>query len=65
MTETTSIPALLERYDAFLLDAYGVLVYGQGAIPGAAELIAHLNAIDFPFVVLTNDAGRSPRSAAT
>ncbi|MBH22896.1 MAG: haloacid dehalogenase [Myxococcales bacterium] len=62
MTETTSIPALLERYDAFLLDAYGVLVYGQGAIPGAAELIAHLNAIDFPFVVLTNDAGRSPRS---
>ncbi len=35
----TTISALRECYDAFLLDAYGVLLDKQQALPGAADLI--------------------------
>jgi HAD superfamily hydrolase (TIGR01450 family) len=50
---------LVSAYEAILLDAYGILVDAQGALPGARELIAHLHAIGKPFFVVTNDASRS------
>lgn len=50
--------ALLERYQGFLFDAFGVLVRGDGALPGAIALIAHLNKQNIPYAVVTNDATR-------
>jgi len=58
------IDHLIERYDALLFDAYGVLVSVAGAMPGAPELIELLNAAGKPYCVVTNDASKLPESAA-
>jgi HAD superfamily hydrolase (TIGR01459 family) len=57
------IPQLIDRYDGFLLDAYGVLVSGSGALPGAAAFLQRLRAAGKPYLVVTNDASRSPATA--
>jgi HAD superfamily hydrolase (TIGR01459 family) len=64
-----SIPAvtsdeLISRYDALLLDAYGVLVNKQGALPGAVELIATLNRLDKPYYLVSNTAAHLPDHAS-
>lgn len=66
MTDTPEIglDALLSRYDVLLLDAYGVLVHSAGALPGASELIARLNAATKAYYALTNDASKLPATAA-
>lgn len=56
--------ALIERYDVLLFDAYGVLVHGAGALPGAVALIQRLNRIGHPYYLLANDASRLPETAA-
>lgn len=60
----TSFTALADKHDAILFDAYGVLVNAAGALPGAAEAVSHLIARDQPFLVVTNDASRSPERAS-
>jgi HAD superfamily hydrolase (TIGR01459 family) len=55
---------LYDRYDGFLLDAYGVLVDAQGPLPGARELCAELERRGLPFLVVTNDATRLPETVA-
>ncbi|HEY0715794.1 MAG TPA: hypothetical protein VGF45_24130, partial [Polyangia bacterium] len=55
----TTIAALLERYETFFLDAYGVLVRSSGALPGAAEFLARLRQAGRPHFILSNDASRS------
>jgi HAD superfamily hydrolase (TIGR01459 family) len=55
---------LVDRYDAFLFDAYGVLVDTGGVCPGAASAIAHVRAAGKPLRVVTNDASRLPANAA-
>ena len=60
----TTIAALITQYDVLLFDAYGVLVNSSGALPGAKELIRHLNQIGKPYYILTNDASRLPRTAS-
>jgi len=55
---------VLDRYDAVLLDAFGVLVDGTSALPGAAALITELRRRGMPFLVVTNDASRLPATAA-
>jgi HAD superfamily hydrolase (TIGR01450 family) len=55
---------LIARHDAFLLDAYGVLVHEAGPLPGAGTFIAALHRAGRPFCVLTNDAARSADSHA-
>ena len=60
----TTIAELLATYDGVLLDAYGVLVDGQGALPGAAALIDELNRRGTPYAVVTNDASRSQATYA-
>jgi len=60
----TDVAALLRRYDVLLFDAYGVLVHSAGALPGAAELVARLNAAGKPYYILTNDASKLPATAA-
>jgi HAD superfamily hydrolase (TIGR01450 family) len=59
-----SIGELLDRYDAILLDSYGVLLHQGGPLPGAPALIGTMNAVDKPYFILTNDASRSPESAS-
>lgn len=55
----TVVPAdLVERYDRFLLDSYGVLVDGRTALPGAANLLAELDRRGKRYLVVTNDASR-------
>lgn len=56
----TTVGELLDTHDALLLDAYGVLVDGAGALPDAAPLIAELLRRGTPYAVVTNDASRSP-----
>jgi HAD superfamily hydrolase (TIGR01450 family) len=60
----SSVAALLDRYRGFVIDAYGVLVDGRTALPGARELLAALDARGNPYVIATNDASRSPATCA-
>jgi HAD superfamily hydrolase (TIGR01450 family) len=55
---------LMDRYEVLLLDAYGVLVTGDGALPGAAEFIDALNRRGQRYYMLTNSASRLPETAA-
>ena len=50
---------LLDRYDGILLDVYGVLLDGSGALPGAHELIDELGRRKTRYAIVTNDASRS------
>ncbi|MFN6977557.1 MAG: TIGR01459 family HAD-type hydrolase, partial [Gemmobacter sp.] len=54
---------LTDRYDAFILDAYGVLNRGDAAIPGAPERIAALQRKAKRVLVLTNGASLPPAAA--
>lgn len=54
---------LVERYDAFLFDAYGVLVDAGGPCPGAAAALAAVRAAGKPLLVVSNDASRLPATA--
>ena len=48
---------LAQEYDAFLLDAFGVLNIGETAIAGVAERIADLRALGKRVLVVSNAAG--------
>lgn len=61
---STRFAALVDRYDGFLFDAYGVLVDASGPAPGAAAAIAAVRAAGKPLAVVTNDASRLPATAA-
>ena len=56
----TTTRALLEQYAGLLLDVYGVLMDARGPLPGAAELLGHLETSRTPYAIVTNDASRSP-----
>ena len=60
----TNVNDLLEQYETFLLDAYGVLVTGRGALPGAARFIESLRSRNKSFSVVTNDASRLAATCA-
>lgn len=62
--ERLDFDALIDRHDAILFDAYGVLVNAEGALPGAADAIELLTRRGQPFLVVTNDASRSPERSA-
>ena len=56
--------ALVDRYDAFILDGYGVINVGPEPIPGIDEAVRTLRAAGREVMVLTNGAGRpSPHTA--
>ncbi|MFO0677249.1 MAG: HAD hydrolase-like protein [Polyangiaceae bacterium] len=59
------VEAIVERHAAVLLDAYGVLVDGDGPLPGAREFLEYLHARSTPFLIVTNDASRSHRTMET
>ena len=58
------LPALADRYDAFILDGYGVINVGPEPIPGIGEAIRALRAAGKEVMVLTNGAGRPSRLTA-
>ena len=62
--QATSLNALLETYDGFLLDAYGVLVTGRGPLEGAADFVQLLRDRGKAFSIVTNDASRLAETCA-
>ena len=56
--------ALVDRYDAFILDGYGVINLGPEPIPGIAETVGALRAAGREVMVLTNGAGSPSRHTA-
>lgn len=61
---TVTTDDLISRYDALLLDAYGVLVHGDGPLPGAVEFITALRRAGKPFFMVSNTAARLPDLAS-
>ncbi|NBB70317.1 MAG: HAD-IIA family hydrolase [Alphaproteobacteria bacterium] len=57
------VAAVAERFDGFVLDAFGVLNVGASPVPGAVARIAQLRRAGKRLVVLTNGATRG-RTAA-
>tara|TARA_B100000683_G_scaffold262171_1_gene288928 strand:- start:245 stop:1069 length:825 start_codon:yes stop_codon:yes gene_type:complete len=49
---------LINTYDVFLLDAYGVLVDAHGTLPGAQKFLQDLRAADKAYCLVTNDASK-------
>lgn len=60
----TTVDALLDRYDVFLLDAFGVLLSTDEALPGAVEFMTRLEDAGKDWLIVTNDASKSARSSA-
>ena len=58
------VTEIIERYDALLIDAYGVLVDGADALPGARRFVERLHARAIPFFILTNDASKLPETSS-
>ncbi len=61
---TVTLDDLRQQHAAILLDAYGVLVDEEGALPGAAEAVSGLESDGVPWLVVTNDASRSEATNA-
>lgn len=59
MPTVENAAALLQRYDAFLLDAYGVLVDARGPLPHAATFVDALAEHGKTRLLLSNDASRT------
>jgi glycerol-1-phosphatase len=55
---------LLDRYDGFLLDAYGVLVNSENTLPGAQRFLDTLRGAGKPFRVISNDGSTTPEAKA-
>lgn len=53
---------LCQRFDGFLLDAYGVLVDSDGILPGAHDFLERLRSLNKPFRVISNDASTTPEA---
>jgi HAD superfamily hydrolase (TIGR01450 family) len=60
-----TVDELLDRYDVFFLDAYGVLVAAGGPLPGAAAFLERLDRAGKASLIVSNDASRSPATSAT
>ncbi len=54
----------MSHYDVFLLDAMGVIYYGEGKIPGSENFIQKIKERKKQFFVLTNGASKTPEKMA-
>jgi HAD superfamily hydrolase (TIGR01459 family) len=59
MSLHTNLADLAERYDAFLIDQFGVLLTGDGAYPFAAKALQHLSQLGKQIILLSNSGRRS------
>jgi HAD superfamily hydrolase (TIGR01450 family) len=55
---------LRRSHEALLFDAYGVLLYREGPLPGAREVVTELNRSQQPYLIVSNDASRTPEHAS-
>ncbi len=62
-TKLDSFDELIERYDAFFFDAFGVLVDGSGVLAGAKELLDKLYELKKPYWIVSNGASKSTKKA--
>lgn len=60
----SGILELADRFDAFLFDAFGVLVLGDTAIPGAAAIVSRLKALGKSVHLMTNSAALGQSAVA-
>lgn len=60
MSNVVPACSVLDRYDGFLLDAYGVLVDGDGPLPHAAAFVSALSERGKAKLLVSNDASRTP-----
>ena len=51
-----SLNAIIDKYDYFLFDAYGVLNVGNNPINGAFEILSEIKSQNKSFLILTNGA---------
>ena len=58
------LAALVDRFDAFILDGYGVVNVGPEPVPGIVDAVEALRGAGRAVMVLTNGAGRPARWAA-
>jgi HAD superfamily hydrolase (TIGR01457 family) len=56
--------AVLDRYDALLVDLDGVVYRGDHPVPGASVALAAVRKLGVPLVFLTNNSARTPRQVA-
>jgi HAD superfamily hydrolase (TIGR01450 family) len=63
-TPVAGLVDLLDRFDAFVLDAWGVLNLGSAPIPTARAAFAALRATGKPLVVVSNDGSSDPEQGA-
>ena len=59
-----TIDDLVERYQVFLLDGYGVLIDAVQAMPGAQAFVERLRAAGKEILLLSNDASRLPSTSS-
>ncbi|CAN0599503.1 unnamed protein product, partial [Ectocarpus sp. 12 AP-2014] len=57
--EFDTLADIAGRYDAFLIDQFGVLIDGQAAYPGAIAALAHIADLGKPAVILSNSGKRA------
>ena len=50
---------VVDRYDGFVIDQWGVLHNGVAAYPGAIECLQRLRALDKTVVILSNSGKRA------
>ncbi len=50
---------LIDRYDAFLIDQFGVLIDGASTYPGAVNALAHIAQSGKPVIILSNSGKRA------
>lgn len=62
--KVVSVKQLLDRYDGFLLDAYGVLVDASSTLPGAEEFLQELRHRGKAFRIVSNDGSTTPEAKA-
>jgi len=60
--QAENLAALADRFDAFVLDGFGVLNVGDGAVRGAADRMRALRALGKRLIVLTNSATHPGRA---
>ncbi len=59
-----TVDSLWERYDAFLVDQFGVLMSGSGPFHGAADALSQLGKRNKPTIILSNSGKRSEPNCA-
>ncbi|MEM7696125.1 MAG: TIGR01459 family HAD-type hydrolase, partial [Pseudomonadota bacterium] len=60
----TTVATLAARYDAFLVDQFGVLMSGDGPYPGAAAALNTLASTKKPVIILSNSGKRAEANGA-